>query len=109
MNKVDDTFFEKYCTDNFAEFVSDIQLELEKSNSTYNKYIKQRRELLDKYPNIRNVIENNDYVSLSSKEVKMLSDYISLMDNCSTIFERELFLRGMKEAYSLFKKMKIIK
>lgn len=109
MGKINKIFFEKYCNDNFAEFISDIQLSLEDSNKNYNSFINRRKKLLDKYPNVRSVIESEECKSLTQREVKALYDYICLMDNCSIIFEKELFLRGMAEAYLLFKKLDLLK
>lgn len=101
--KNNETILEDYCEEAFAEFVSDLQLSLEANNKDYKNLNKQRFKILDDYPNVREIIENGSCESLNSEEVKALMTYISLMDSCSIIVEKELFLKGMKEVCCLLK------
>ena len=109
MYKINETFLENYCDESFAEFVSDFQVTLGKKNRNYKELNKQKSQLLAKYPNVRKVVESDVCCNLSAKEATALSDYLNLMDSCSTIEQREIFLSGMKEAYYLFRKLNIIK
>lgn len=104
----DFTFLEEYFDEYFDEFYSDILLRLKEKNTEYNKLIEIQSKILDDFPKIREIIENEAEVSLNEKEVKALSDYLINVDNARKLEERELFFKGGKEAYHLFKKLEII-
>ena len=54
------------------------------------------------------VLENGVQKSLTKQEASVVNRYIDLLDRCSIIFEKELFLRGMQETYFLLKRLNII-
>lgn len=109
MKLFDETFIKNYCENNFAEFVSDSFVFLKESNSRYKSYIEQKSKILNEFPNIREMLENDDICDLKKEEVKALKSYLNLEDDCREMEEKEMFLRGMKEAYYLFKKLKLLK
>lgn len=108
MNSNTKIFFEEYCFENFAEFIYDVQLDLQKHDKEYKKLINKRIKLLEKYPNVMEVLENGVQKSLTKQEASVVNRYIDLLDRCSIIFEKELFLRGMQETYFLLKRLNII-
>ena len=108
-NRVNKSFYEYYCKDDFDIFISNIEYELEINNNDYLTLIKDRKKILEKYPMVRKVIENDECDTLNSKEIVALQNYISLMDNCHLILQKEIFLRGMRELYYILIKLKIIK
>lgn len=108
MNNDTKIFFEEYCFENFAEYIYDVQLNLQKNNKEYKKLILKRIKLLKKYPNVMEALENGAQKSLNRQEVAAVNRYIDLLDRCSIIFEKELFLKGMQEAYFLLKRLNII-
>lgn len=108
MNLFDETFIKDYCEDCFNEFVSDISVTLEKENMDYKKTLEEMEKILCDFPNLRRTLEDCEYLSLNEKEVKALVNYLQLLDRIRHIEEREIFLVGMKEAYYLFKRLKII-
>ena len=100
--------FEKYYAENFTKFIYDVQLDLQKHDKEYKKLINERIKLLEKYPNVMEVLENGVQKSLTKQEASVVNRYIDLLDRCSIIFEKELFLRGMQETYFLLKRLNII-
>ena len=70
--------------------------------------IAEKEKLLNQYPNLRKLIEDDESMALSEEEVTALSKVLCLFDDKRIIQEKELFLRGIREAYFFFKKTKII-
>ena len=107
--KFDLPFIETYFEDYFGEFISDIFINLKNKNSEYKNALSERENILRNFPNLRKIIDDDESISLSKEEVSALIKFLSLLDDCKTIQEKELFLRGIREAYCLFRRTKIIK
>lgn len=106
--KFDEPFIETYFENDFSEFVSDIFVNLKKQNKDYKNIIAEKERLLNQFPNLRKLIEDDQSMALSEEEVSALSEVLCLLDDKRIIQEKELFLRGMREAYYFFKRTKII-
>lgn len=109
MDLCNETFFYNYFEDSFGEFVSDMFVSLRKRDKEYKEFLEEKEKLLDSFTNLRGILEDDETMELSKNEVSALIQYLFLQDDQRMIEERELFLRGMLEAYSFFKKFKIIK
>ena len=107
ISKFDEPFIETYFEDYFGEFISDIFVNLKKKNKEYKNIIAEKEKLLNQYPNLRKLIEDDESMALSEEEVSALSKVLCLFDDKRIIQEKELFLRGIREAYFFFKKPKI--
>lgn len=101
-------FFDKY-DECFSEYVSDLFVNLNKTNSIYQNIQREISKTLNNFPRIREIIEDNKSYGLSKEEVMALAKYLSLLDDKRIIEEKELFFKGGGEAYYYFKKMGIIK
>lgn len=109
MDSFNETFFTDFCKDSFEEFISEVYVELSKKDSKYKKLMKKRADITQEYINVRRILERDECNALTQKEATALRDYISFADDCRTIEEKTIFLRGMREAYYLFQKMNMIK
>ena len=108
ISKFDQPFIETYFEDYFGEFISDIFVNLKKKNAEYKNIIAEKEKLLNQFPNLRKLIEDDKSMALSEEEVSALSKVLCLLDDKKIIQEKELFLRGIQEAYYFFKRTKII-
>lgn len=108
MNNKDINFFKQYCNECFERFESDIFVILRKTNNKYANLLKERENILNKYPNCRLVIEDKKNVCISESDSKALIKLFEIMDEKKQIESREMFIRGMLEAYDFLKSRKNI-
>lgn len=109
MENFDETFIKDYCDDNFAEYLSDMLVRLQKSNPEYNLLLKKQSNIMNQNDRLADVFENNCLFALSKNEVKALKKYLSLKEDSREIEEKEIFIQGMRESYFLFKKLDLLK
>ena len=109
MEQFSETFIEGYCEERFDEFLSDSTFYLKKNNAEYKKLLDEKHNILDKCRNCVDILENEQQVELCAEESKYVRDFDLVMIDLSVLESKEMFIRGMKEAYYLFKKMNIIK
>lgn len=109
MEEFSETFIEGYCEERFDEFLSDSTFYLKKNNDEYKKLLDEKHNILDKCPNLVDILENEQEIELSAEESKYVRDFDLVMIDLSVLESKEMFIRGMREAYYLFKKMNIIK
>lgn len=105
----DQTFIENYCNDYFDEYISDSVMFLKKTNSEYQRLLNKKHKILQECPNLEKIMDNGTRIALSKYEAKYIRDYDLVMIDLTILEEKEMFLRGMTEAYYLFKKMNLIK
>lgn len=108
MEKQMNNFFDNY-DDCFYKYVSDIFVNLRKNNKHYQEFSLAESELLNQFPKIRRVIEDEESYDLTKEEVNAFIKVLSLKDSKKMLEEKELFFKGGKEAYYYFTKMGIIK
>ena len=82
---------------------------LKKNNVEYKKLLDEKHIIMDKCPNLVDILDNEKQIELSAEESKFVHDYDLVMIDLSVLESKEMFIRGMREAYYLFKKMNIIK
>lgn len=109
MKAFDKTFCETYCKETFDEFLSDSIVELSKTNKEYQELLNKKQQILDECPKLRKIIEDVELVELNKNETKYVSELEISLLNIATFESKEMFIKGMQEAYYLFKKLKIIK
>ncbi len=109
MEEFDDTFFERIDEDDFDRFLSDVTIEMKKHNQEYKELLEQKHEILKKSPALEDLLDNGKEVKLSPEEIWLFYDYELIMIDLSVLESKEMFIKGMKEAYYLFKRLDIIK
>ena len=110
MEQFSETFIEGYCDERFDEFLSDSTFYLKKNNDEYKKLLDEKRNILDNFPNLESIFDNSETkIGLTPEESKYVRNYDLVMIDLSVLESKEMFIRGMREAYYLFKKMNIIK
>ncbi len=83
--------------------------DLEYQDLEYQDLENQVNEIMDKYPRIHSLFENDEVTNLNEEECKMLQNLISLYLKMSSFEERKIFFLGARENYFYFKNMNLIK
>lgn len=108
MKNLNETFLEAY-KDYFGEYFSNVMAELRQNNKEYQSLIKNKENILNEFPRLREVLEDKNTYSLSEEEIGGLVKYLDINGDQQILEEIELIYRGMQEAYVLFKKINVIK
>lgn len=108
MRNLDKTLID-YCDSIFEEFMSDMFVKLEKKSKDYQTLKNKEEKLLNKYPDLRNIIEDRESMDLTKEEVSALINILGIMDDIRMIEEKELFVNGMKECCNVLKKLELLK
>ncbi len=106
--EIDRDLLQPFC-DSFGEVKSDILVNLLKEDKKYQDFFMEKEKILDAYPKLRNVIENEELVALSKEEVKGILKIQRLWLDVKGIQDEEIFLKGIKTGYLIFKKIGLIK
>ena len=93
----------------FNELLDTARIELKNDDLEYQDLENQVNEIMDKYPRIHSLFENDEVTNLNEEECKMLQDLISLYLKMSSFEERKIFFLGARENYFYFKNMNLIK
>ena len=93
----------------FNELLDTARIELKNDDLEYQDLENQVNEIMDKYPRIHSLFENDEVTNLNEEECKMLQNLISLYLQMSNFEEREIFFLGARENYFYFKNMNLIK
>ena len=88
------------------ELFDSVRTELKNKNDNYKKLKKQYHDIMDRFPNLQLIFEDDEVFELNKEECKMLQKIIQLG---LKIEEYSIFFLGGKEAYFYFKKMGILK
>ncbi len=91
------------------ELIDSKMIELKHKNSEYKKLTDKVSEIMDDFPNVLALIEDNEVNSLNEEECKMLQKLIKLNMKMTTYEDREIFFLGARENYFYFKNMNLIK
>ena len=92
----------------FSELIDTARVEL-KSNSEYKELQNKVNEIMEKYPNLQLLFEDDRVMSLNEEECKMLQKLVSLHLQISEYEDRKIFFLGARENYFYFKNLGIIK
>ena len=93
----------------FNELLDTARIELKNDDLEYQDLENQVNEIMDKYPRIHSLFENDEVLNLNEEECRMLQNLISLYLQMSNFEEREIFFLGARENYFYFKNMNLIK
>lgn len=92
----------------FSELIDTARVEL-KNNSDYNKLQNKVSEIMEMYPNLQLLFEDDKVMNLNEKECKMLQKLVSFYLQMSDYEDRKIFFLGARENYFYFKNLGLIK
>ena len=93
----------------FSELIDTARMELKNSNSDYTELQNKVNEIMEKYPNLQLLFEDDKVMNLNEEECKMLQKLVSLYLQMSDYEDRKIFFLGARENYFYFKNLGIIK
>ena len=91
------------------ELIDSKRIELKHKNLEYKKLSDKVSEIMEKYPNVLALIENNDVNSLNEEECQTIQKLIKLNMKMTTYEDREIFFLGARENYYYFRNLHLIK
>ena len=91
------------------ELIDSKSIELKYKNSEYKKLTDKVSEIMENYPNVLALIEDNEVNYLNDAECQMLQKLIKLNMKMTTYEDREIFFLGARKNYFYFKNMNLIK
>lgn len=92
----------------FSELIDTARVEL-KNNSEYKKLENKVSNIMEEYPNLQLLFEDDKVMNLNEKECKMLQKLVSLYLQMSNYEDRKIFFLGARENYFYFKNLGLIK
>lgn len=93
----------------FSELIDTARVELKRNNSEYKELQNKVNKIMESYPNLQLLFEDNRVMSLNEEECKMLQKLVSLHLQISEYEDRKIFFLGARENYFYFKNLGIIK
>lgn len=91
------------------ELFDSARIDLKNTNQDYKKLKKQYHDIMDRFPNLQLIFEDDGIFELNKEECKMLQKVIQLGLKINELEEYSIFFLGGREAYFYFKNMGIIK
>ena len=91
------------------ELIDKKRMEFKHKDLEYKKLTDKISKIMENYPNVLALIEDNEVNSLNDEECKMLQKLIRLNMKMTTYEDREIFFLGARENYFYFKNMNLIK
>lgn len=92
----------------FSELIDTARVEL-KNNSEYKELKNKVSDIMEEYPNLQLLFEDDKVMNLNEKECKMLQKLVSLYLQMSDYEDRKIFFLGARENYFYFKNLGLIK
>ena len=93
----------------FSELIDTARVELKRNNSEYKQLQNKVNKIMESYPNLQLLFEDDRVMSLNEEECKMLQKLVSLHLQISEYEDRKIFFLGARENYFYFKNLGIIK
>ena len=93
----------------FSELIDTARVELKRNNSEYKELQNKVNKIMESYPNLQLLFEDDRVMSLNEEEGKMLQKLASLHLQISEYEDRKIFFLGARENYFYFKNLGIIK
>ena len=94
---------------NYNDLISKTKISLRKKNFQYKKLLDEVEKIMDTYPNLQLILEDDKEIELTKKECKMLQKLYLLDLDIRNLEEQSVFFLGGKEAYFYFKNIGILK
>ena len=92
----------------FSELIDTARVE-QKNNSEYKELQNKVSKIMEEYPNIQLLFEDDKIMNLNENECKMLQKLVSLYLQMSDYEDRKIFFLGARENYFYFKNLGLIK
>ena len=92
----------------FSELIDTARVEL-KNNSEYKELQNKVNNIMEEYPNLQLLFEDDKVMNLNANECKMLQKLVSLYLQMSDYEDRKIFFLGARENYFYFKNLGLIK
>ena len=93
----------------FNDLIDTARIELKRNNSEYKELQNKVNKIMESYPNLQLLFEDDRVMSLNEEECKMLQKLVSLHLQISEYEDRKIFFLGARENYFYFKNLGIIK
>ena len=93
----------------FSELIDTARVELKRNNYEYKKLQNKVNKIMESYPNLQLLFEDDRVMSLNEEECKMLQKLVSIHLQISEYEDRKIFFLGARENYFYFKNLGIIK
>ena len=93
----------------FNDLIDTARVELKRNNSEYKELQNKVNTIMESYPNLQLLFEDNRVMSLNEEECKMLQKLVSIHLQMSEYEDRKIFFLGARENYFYFKNLGIIK
>lgn len=93
----------------FNDLIDTARVELKRNNSEYKELQNKVNKIMESYPNLQLLFEDDRVMSLNEQECKMLQKLVSLHLQMSEYEDRKIFFLGARENYFYFKNLGIIK
>lgn len=93
----------------FNDLIDTARVELKRNNSEYKELQNTVNKIMESYPNLQLLFEDDRVMSLNEEECKMLQKLVSLHLQMSEYEDRKIFFLGARENYFYFKNLGIIK
>ena len=86
----------------FNELIDTARVELKRNNSEYKELQNKVNTIMESYPNLQLLFEDDRVMSLNEEECKMLQKLVSLHLQMSEYEDRKIFFLGAREYYFYF-------
>ena len=93
----------------FNDLIDTARIELKRNNSEYKELQNKVNKIMESYPNLQLLFEDDRVMSLNEEECKMLQKLVSLYLQMSDYEDRKIFFLGARENYFYFKNLGLIK
>ena len=91
------------------ELIDSSRTKLKRNNLEYKNLHDKFHKIMNDYPNLQLISEEDEELELNKEESKMLQKLYSLYMQMCNFEEREIFFLGAREAYYYFKNIGILK
>ena len=85
------------------EAIEERKIDLINSNNNYKKLKKEFDDIMNKYPNLQLILEEDREMILNEDKCKMLQKLVAIYMDICDLEEKEIFLLGGKEMYFYLK------
>lgn len=93
----------------FNELISKAKVSLKDKNVEYKKLLDEVKNIMESYPNLQLILEEDKEMNLTNFECKMLQKLFNLQLDIRQIEEQKIFFLGGREAYFYFKNIDVLK
>lgn len=91
------------------EAIEERKFDLVNRNEKYKNLREKFNDIMNKYPNLQLILDENKEMILTEDECKMLQKLIAIYMDICDLEEKEIFLLGGKEMYFYLKDVGLIK